>query len=187
MRSAWLCLVALASIVVTSTSNAAVIPYDAVEESGATWRYDYSVTNSTLGGAIDELTLYFPLGQYSNLSVSGAPSGWNSIVAQPDPNLPADGFYDSVALSSGLGSGQTLSGFSATFTWLGAGTPGAQSFDIIDPNTFATLESGRTVPAPVPLPPSGIMMLVGLGTLTIILSKQRSTRSSGAMYGALFG
>ena len=69
----------------------------------------------------------------------------------------------SMALADGIALGDALGGFSVTFDYLGAGTPGSQLFSIVDPNSFDELDSGArsSVPQPGTLPP----MLAGLGAL----------------------
>ncbi|MEO8444764.1 MAG: hypothetical protein ABI567_07150, partial [Gammaproteobacteria bacterium] len=51
---------------------------------------------------------------------------------------------------AGIASGQSVSGFAVSFTWLGAGTPGAQTFQIYDASTFGLLGSGTTTAVPAP-------------------------------------
>jgi hypothetical protein len=70
-----------------------------------------------------------------------------------------------LALGLGIAPNTVLSGFSVEFDFLGAGIPSSQLFDIIDPNTFAVLESGTT--SPVPIPGSIILMLSGLAALRL--------------------
>lgn len=168
----WVVLLAL-----TSFAHATTIDFTPTEVSGNAWRYDYTVINDSLPTSIQEVTLFFSVGQYSNLQVSASPVGWNSLVAQPDANLPADGFYDSVALAGGIAPGTTLSGFSATFNWLGTGTPGPQVFNIVDPNTFQTLDAGSTVSA-VPLPSA--LMLFACGILGLWCVRRHFRGATGA-------
>ena len=158
-----LSLIALALL---PTAKASIITYSVADVSGSTWQYNYSITNNTQPANIGEFTVFFTLNQYSNLTVEASPGNWSSIVAQPDPNLPADGFFDSQALDAGVAPGKSQNGFSVQFTWLGQGTPGAQLFNIVDPNTFATLEAGNTTSAtPVPLPESALLLASALGLL----------------------
>ena len=67
-------------------------------------------------------------------------------------------------------------GFAVQFTWLGAGTPGAQPFEIVDPDTFQTLESGSTTV--VPLPATG--WLLGWATGLIAWRARNRARGAGA-------
>jgi|SRR5271165_903011 len=139
-------LVALASslLLLLPAANAQVT-YTATDISGSTWQYNYTVTND-LTVNLTEFTTFFSLGQYSNLVTESAPGTWSPIVAQPDPNLPNDGLYDSLALDSGLATGATESGFSVQFTYLGTGTPGSQLFNFVDCSGFpcVTLAAGDT-------------------------------------------
>lgn len=59
----------------------------------------------------------------------------------------------------------TLGSFSVTFDYLGAGTPGAQLFSIVDPNSFLELDSGLTKSTSVPLPGTLPLMLAGMGAM----------------------
>jgi hypothetical protein len=133
------------SLVCMSVATAApIITYTATNVSGSTWTYQYSLTNTAPTGIVSEFTTWFDRTKYSNLSVVATPANWDSIAIQPDYGIPADGFFDSLALGSGLGVNATLSGFSVRFNYLASGTPGAQPFEIINPSTFLTLYSGTT-------------------------------------------
>jgi hypothetical protein len=161
--------------------QATVISYDVLDLGAGTWQYDYTVTNDTLSSPIEEFTIYFPLGLYSNLSSVDQPIDWSSIVVEPDPNLlplPADGFFDSTTLAAAISTGATLSPFSVQFSWLGAGTPGTQSFDIVDPTTFSTLDSGITEPSVMSVPEPGSLNLAILGIAAMaVIYRQRKVTS----------
>lgn len=144
MPSAVRVLATLSLVVWGSVSEATVIEFDVTNVADATWRYDYTITNDTLGAPLEEFTVFFDRTLYANLSVADSPESWDSIVAQPDLNLPDDGFFDSLALIGGIGIGQALGGFSVLFDWLGQGAPGEQVFDVVDALTVDTLESGTT-------------------------------------------
>jgi hypothetical protein len=80
--------------------------------------------------------------------------------------------YDALALNNGASLADV---FTVAFTWLGSGTPGAQSFAVYDVN-FATIESGTTVPAvSVPEPPTALLLLVGL----VAFERMRQKRTAG--------
>jgi hypothetical protein len=68
--------------------------------------------------------------------------------------------YDALALSGGIPDGASQSGFAVEFTWIGLGTPGAQPFEIFDPQTFEVLESGTTTP----IPEASTLTLLAAGT-----------------------
>jgi hypothetical protein len=132
----------------TAGAQTADIVYSTTELSSdasagtSTWQYNYTITNTTPGGAalpaIDEFTIYYTLGTYSNMSIVSSPGNWSSLVAQPDPVLAADGFFDAEANNAGLAAGASVANFSVDFTFLGQGTPGSQLFNIVDFNNPAT-------------------------------------------------
>lgn len=162
----------------SAVAHAVLIEYSVTGLGGSSYQYDYSVINDDLP-VVEEFTIFFDVGLYESLSSPAAPATWDPLVIQPDPGLPDDGFYDALALGAPIGLGETLGGFSVVFDWLGAGTPGEQSFDIVDPFTFATLASGVTTPASsssVPTPGAFVLMLVALGLL-------RATRSTSSRAG----
>ena len=175
------------TLLLLPTANAQV-SYTATDISGSTWQYNYTVTNNLPGANLLEFTTFFAQGEYSNLTLSSSPGNWSPIVAQPDPNLPAAGFYDSQALDSGLTSGASQSGFSVQFTYDGAGTPGPQTFNFVDPNSFATLVAGLTTltgggggtmsaPEIDPSSTSAAMTLL-LGTLAVMRGRRGAIRRS---------
>ena len=112
---------------------------------GNQWSVAFSVTNTGEPAPVSEFTVYFAEGLFANLAVTGSPSTWDSIVIQPDSGLPADGFFDALVLdqADALENGESQSGFSMTFDFLGAGIPGALPFDFLDAN-FTVIASGRT-------------------------------------------
>ncbi|HNQ24393.1 MAG TPA: hypothetical protein PKK06_15005 [Phycisphaerae bacterium] len=127
------------------------IYYEATPLGGNEWQYVYDVANNSLPGPIEEFTIWFALGQYAQLALEtpDPPAGaWDELVAQPDPILHADGFYDALTLATGIPVGGHESGFTVRFEWLGTGEPGAQPFEIIDPVTFDTIWGGSTLPEP---------------------------------------
>lgn len=148
--------------------SATAVSYDATNISGNTWEYTYTVSNDTLAIDIEEFTIFFDYTAYENLTLPTAPAGWDPLAIQPDTTLPDEGFYDALALVSGIAVGGSLGGFTVRFDYLLSGTPGSQAFDIIDPYTFATLDNGQTVLAAVPVPAaiwlfgSGLLGLIGI-------------------------
>ena len=152
------------------TAMASTIWYNLSNISGNTWQYDYVISNDSSSINIDEFTVYFAYGQYANLSVVSAPTNWDPLVVQPGNFLNNDGYYDALALGNGIMPGNSLGGFSVQFDYLGSGTPGAQSFDIVDPNTFAPVES--VVTSPVPLPAS--IWLFGSGLVGLLRWRRQS-------------
>ena len=142
------------------------ISYEASELGSGRWQYTYEVSNVNLSAPIEEFTIWFDFGLYDNLTIETAdpPAGdWDEVVVQPEPVLSDDGYYDALAeaWNLGIGVGETVSGFSISFDWLETGEPGSQFYEIIDPVTFETIDSGYTIPEPVTI------CLLGLGTLAL--------------------
>ena len=145
-----------------SAAHAASIGYTATSLGGTQWRYDYTVSNTTLAVPIAEFTLFFSVGQHAMLhDISTAPD-WDVLLVQPDPAIPASGYLDALALAGGSHPGATATGFSVTFDYLGAGSPGAQPFSILDPVCFIELETGITQAAAVALPSTPWLLLAGV-------------------------
>jgi PEP-CTERM motif len=164
-NSKWLLAGALLAIGAGESARAVQIEYTTTFLGGTTWEYYYTVVN-TGSTPIDEFTIFFDRNTFASLVAVASPLGWDSIVVQPDPLLPSNGFFDSLALGPGIAAAASLSGFSVSFNFLGQGTPGSQPFDIINPFTFETLSSGLTTSAAaVPEPTSTALLLAGLGLL----------------------
>ncbi len=144
-------------------AQATTVTYSVLNSSDTTWQYDYTVTNDTLGSALREFTVFFDRTQYANLVVNGSPVDWDSLVAQPDNNLPDDGYFDSLNTATGLAIGASQSGFLVQFDFLGTGSPGSQAFNIVDPDTFDVLDSGST--SAVPLPATFWLLITAFGSL----------------------
>ena len=152
-----------------SPASAAVVTYESNFLGGDQWTYAYTLVNDE-AFSISEVSIYFEVATFANLSLLSTPTGWDTVVLQPDPGLPADGLVDALALSNALDPGQILSGLSVSFSFTGS-QPGAQRFEIVDPVTFGVLRSGNTVPAQasaVPEPGSAALLLTGLGALAAV-------------------
>ena len=164
-----------------SAAHATSIGYTATSLGGTQWRYDYSVSNTTLAVPIEEFTLFFSVGQYAKLhDISTAP-GWDVLLVQPDPAIPASGYLDALALAGGIVPGATTTGFSITFDYLGAGNPGAQPFSILDPVSFIELETGITQATAVALPSTPWLLLAGV----LAMACQRRRRLAAAALAPL--
>ena len=149
------------------------IQYEAIDLGSGRWQYSYDVTNISLTGAIEEFTIWFDFGSFDNLSIEtpDPPAGdWDEIIIQPEPVLSDDGYYDALVLGVGIGIGENVSGFTVSFDWMGAGQPGPQFYEIIDPDTFETLDSGYTIPEPTTL------LILTLGGFIFPRMKQRKRK-----------
>ncbi len=154
-----------------SAVQAVPMSYQTNKLTDNTWEYTYTV-NNTLPSAIDAFTVYFAPGRYENLVITGSPNAdWDGLAVEPDSNLPDDGFADWLTLGLPINAGETLSGFTVAFDFLGTGTPGAQSFEVMDPVTFAVLSTGLTVLIPEP----GTLLLVALGLAGLFRRSSRRT------------
>lgn len=171
-RMVLICVVALLPLQL----RAAVISYTTSQVAGSTWRYDYSVTNDAPSAALEEFSVFFDRDLYADLLVAAAPVGWDALVVQPDLLLPDDGFFDALAIADGLAPSATRDGFAVQFTWKGLGTPAGQPFAVINPLTFATLESGTTTA--VPLPATGWIVALAVGLLAGRGMRRREMRPS---------
>ena len=138
--------------------------YSSEEFGAGQWQYTYEVTNIGLTSPIEQFTVWFEYGLYENLMVettSPLADNWDEIPLQPEPVLEDDGAYDAKALGVPIDIGQTIGGFAVSFDWLGLAEPGPQLYEIIDPATSETTDSGTTIPEPATL------LLLGLGALTL--------------------
>lgn len=158
--------IALAIAAVSApAAQAAAIHHEATRLSADRWRHDYTVSVSPGDVAPAQMTLWFERGLYADLSLPSSPAGWDGLVVQPDAALPADGFVDVLAPGGTPVADATITGWSVAFTWLGAGTPGAQAFEFIDPATFRPLLSGFTTAVDGPVdgsvPEPSTLLLVG--------------------------
>jgi hypothetical protein len=167
MRKVLCAAAALAALAACAWASPLEISYVATQVAAERWQYTYTVENIALAPAIDEFTIWFDYGLYSNLAlpeVALGPGGWSEVIVQPDPLFHDDGFYDALATGGGLLPGGSETGFTVLFDWHGTGTPGAQRFDIVDPVTFTTVYSGTTVPEPA---------AVALFGFTFMLTRRR--------------
>lgn len=171
----------LGFLLLFSSSSFAIPIHSTVENlSGDRWQYNYTVSNESSGAdsyVIEAFVVIFDLGLFENLTLEASPDNWDSFVIEPDDSLPDDGYLDTLLWSgSGIAPGAMLAGFSVAFDFLGAGTPGSQFFEILDPFTFDTLDDGfSSVEAVVAVPePSSLMLIVtGLLLITAVSARRR--------------
>ena len=143
---------------------ASKIWFEVSEVGGGRWEYTYDVTNVDILAGVWEFTIYFAAGLYDGLAVETdgvLAATWDEIVWDPIDRLGIAGGYDALAELFPIGPSMTASGYSVSFDWLGEGAPGSQYYEIIDPDTFETVDSGWTVPEP------GMILLLGFGAMVI--------------------
>lgn len=159
-------------------SSAAVVTFTPTMITGSRWMYEYTVSATSGDPTIEEFTIYFDPVRYSDLAIASSPPGWDPLVISPDTSIPADGFFDALALIVGISPGTAQDGFAVSFNFLGVGTPGAQRFEIVDRTTFLTLGTGLTSEAIITPSPSGIpepnsSVLAGLAFAFILIFHRR--------------
>jgi len=153
--------IACVLLCINMNARAAIITGELTDLGNSQWSLDLALTNNDAAG-INEFSIYFSEVLFSNLQIVSTPSGWDSIVAQPDMFLNSAGFFDSYNPLALL-QGHSQSGFSLRFTYVGQGLPSELPFDIFADN-FQWLSSGVSSPAlasvaePAPL----VLLLLGL-------------------------
>ena len=170
----WCAFTILFCVNIASAGLMTEIVYSTNDLGAGRWEYTYDVTNISLIPPIEELTIYFDYGLYDNLVVTTpeTPPEWDQIVWQVEPVLNDPGGYDALANAENIDIdiGETLSGFSVSFDWLGTGAPGPQFYEVLDPVSFNTIDTGFTEPVPEP----ATMCLLAFGSLALL--RKRITR-----------
>ncbi len=147
-----------------ASARAAIITGELTDLGSSQWSLDLTLTNDGAQG-INEFSVYFSEALFSNLQLLSTPSDWDSIVAQPDIFLSSAGFFDSYNPLALL-QGQSQSGFSLSFTYLGQGLPSELSFDIFADH-FQWLSSGVSNPALASVAEPAPIALLLLGLLCV--------------------
>jgi hypothetical protein len=161
MRRAYIAIICCLLGLLCESALATSMEYVVNNLGGSQFEYEYTVTNNTLAFPIEQFTIWFDVDLYDNLAITtqGPLAGnWDEIILQ-DTGFGVPIGYDALAQSQGILPTEKLSGFSVSFDWIGTGTPGSQFFEIINPVSFETIDSGFTVPEPATL------LLVGLGCM----------------------
>jgi hypothetical protein len=134
------------------------------------WEYNYEVINLDLEVPIEQFSIWFDYGLYEDIVIETSEPlslEWDEIVIQPEPVIGDDGLYDALALVAGIEIGEKVSGFKVSFNWLGEDEPGSQFYEIVDPVTFETIDSGNTIPEPL------TVILLGFGALAMHRRQRR--------------
>jgi len=144
---------------------------------GNRWEYNYTLEN-TGADPLEAFSIFFDLGVYENLTVTGSAADWDSLVFQPDPGLPDDGIFDSLSLGGLLNPGDILGGFSVAFDFLGIGMPADQFFEFYDPVDFSAIVDGLTIEqVRVPEPATLGLLLSGLLLLAFRMRRKPVSRA----------
>jgi len=118
----------------------------------------YQVDNAFT--AFSGFNLIYSPAQFADLQLTvPLDANWFPSLSQPDAGAPFDGLLSYQALTD-LPAG--IRTFTVTFTNVGGGKPGAQTYELFD-ESFNVVSSGQTTPmAAVPELPSGAMLAAAL-------------------------
>ena len=157
-----------AFVLLLHTTGPADVIFDVMPLGSNQWQYSYDVINTSPDFIIEEFTIFFDADLYENISIDGIQPPtpdwdilvWNSAFAG------SPGGYDALTMGNGILQGQTVSGFSVVFDWLGTGFPGSQYYEIVNPFNYSeVLESGQTASSVIPAPGALYLVLSGLALL----------------------
>lgn len=154
------------------SAQALLITSDLTNISGDTWQYNYTVTNNNSVTEILNFSIYFDDFDYDNLILISGPADWDILVEQPGAFFAGeDGYIDLLALSSGLGLGQSIFNLIVRFDYTGTGSPAGEQFvDVfpLDAFGFPDYSNGPidtlvtpTILNQVPVHGSGALLLIG--------------------------
>ena len=164
------------------------------------YEYRYTITNVSSASPISWFSIDFDIALYDESSLLIASVGlgdWSEQMLASVPLLGVPAQYDAYkTIGSALGIGDSETGFTVQFTWLGAGTPGSQAFTIYDPATLNVLDTGVTTsvgappPPPPPPPPPGVpepssAALALLALCGLAAGRRHSRRHDGSLMGAM--
>ena len=135
------------ALLLSAAAQATAVLSSTTSLGGGDWQFRYQIVNAPASPSFDELTIYFESDKYSNLVLSAAPGGWDSLLIQPDPGIPADGYLDVLRLGGPMPDDEIAAGFSVSFRYLGVATPGSQRFELIDSSAFVVKHEGSTTSA----------------------------------------
>lgn len=172
----------LGCLLAAQSAGAITIDYDLVPLGGASYRYEYTVTNDGSLGAgvpVELFDILFDTSLYLEASlaiVSTDPpaSDWDEQIL--GTGVLIEPAYDAFALAGGIADGTSVAGFAVQFDWLGAVMPGAQPFEVYDVNTFDLVEAGTTRSAAVPEP--SVLSLMLVSAAAVGLTRRRKLRLS---------
>ena len=169
-----------AAILCAALSAAPIVQYDVVGLGGSAFQYSYTVS----GVAFQQnqaLEITFPAALFGSISNGVAPSNFSVLLLQPNNPPAANGIYSALAL---INNPSLAGAFKVDATYLGPGTPGAQSFSIVQydaTGAFVGSLSGGTTTArttsTIPEPSVGLLSGFGLCVCGVLLRVRRRTRT----------
>jgi hypothetical protein len=147
-------------LIAAPASQAAVVLSDYQLIEPGRWVVDFTVINDGTPALISNFTIDLP--DFTDLVLLDSPATWDTLLVQPDPSIPDDGFLDSFAIdpADALTLGESIDGFRVQFDFAG-GVPPALPFVISD-SSFTPLFSGTTRVSAVPEPTSALLAALGL-------------------------
>lgn len=166
---------ALASVMITYTA------YDLPDLASGQdlWHYEYTLSGTL--PAFNAVNILFPGDLYSDPAVTDESRGVFTFLTPPDPFFPADGLLNVTALTDIAGGSSESVGLD--FVWLGAGTPGRQSYEVLS-DFFDVIGAGQTsaVGAAVPEPDSTLLLVTALLMLLIFRRVPASCAASSLRF-----
>lgn len=141
------------------------------------WQYTYTVSDHTFA-ADTGFTIYFDYALYGAIDPfpTSPNADWDVLTWDPDPGIPDDGAFDAYAWNDNA---SLADPFTVSFVWMGAGTPGAQFFDVYDGFTFDILDSGTSVASQVaPIPEPATLLLLGTGLVGLAGYRKRRSANT---------
>ena len=165
----FLALLVCGVLVLPQTSNAISLVYEATNLMDTTvgedlWEYKYTLSDLAVIQYTGFTIFFDPVlyGDIEDFPPASAPNAdWDVLTFDPDPFLPDDGVYDALAL---IDAASLLDPFIVEFVWLGAGTPGAQPFELYEynPLTDSATSLSSAVTSPIPEPSTWVLLTSGI-------------------------
>lgn len=173
----WRQALAGAALFAATAAQAVGVSYLATDLADTTpgqdlWAIDYTVSGPLAN--FESINLLFSPDLYGEIgsAVSGNPSALEvAPPVQPDAGNVLDGFVGITALADHAAG--PIGIVNVSFVWLGAGRPGAQTFEILD-TSFNVVGTAQTVAGVVPEPAAAWLMVAGLAAVGTRAARRRA-------------